>query len=154
MRRKAHVPFGKGLTEKDPNHGHLAGGLLHSAGGRAEKDPAPLGTSPRGPPCPGRQGPGRTPGPTVDLLAPLDAAGDDRARPAGRTRRERAHRPTRPGHLIELTCAEIRRLFITLIVEPARALVCPLHWSNWRRRHQHRARTSHYQRQQASERWP
>ena len=30
MRRKAHVPFGKGLTEKDPNHGHLAGGLLHS----------------------------------------------------------------------------------------------------------------------------
>jgi hypothetical protein len=35
MRRKAHVPFGKGLTEKDPNHGHLAGGLLHSGrGGR------------------------------------------------------------------------------------------------------------------------
>lgn len=33
MRRKAHVPFGKGLTEKDPNHGHLAGGLLHSTGG-------------------------------------------------------------------------------------------------------------------------
>jgi hypothetical protein len=25
--------FGKGPTEKDPNHGHLAGGLLHSAGG-------------------------------------------------------------------------------------------------------------------------
>lgn len=29
MRRKAHVPFGKGPTEKDPNHGHLASGLLH-----------------------------------------------------------------------------------------------------------------------------
>ncbi len=38
MRRKAPVPFGKGPTEKDPNHGHLAGGLLHSAGGRTEKD--------------------------------------------------------------------------------------------------------------------
>ncbi len=38
MRRKAPVPFGKGPTEKDPNHGHLAGGLLHSVGGYAEKD--------------------------------------------------------------------------------------------------------------------
>jgi SRSO17 transposase len=66
---------------------------------------------------------------------------------------EHTDRPA-PPDLIELTCAEIRRLFITLIVEPARALVCPLHWSTWRRRHQHRARTSHYQRQQASERWP
>jgi hypothetical protein len=26
---KPHVRFGKGPTEKDPNHGHLAGGLLH-----------------------------------------------------------------------------------------------------------------------------
>jgi L-asparaginase/Glu-tRNA(Gln) amidotransferase subunit D len=33
MRRKAHVPFGKGPTEKDLNHGHLAGGLLHLTGG-------------------------------------------------------------------------------------------------------------------------
>ncbi|MFJ5036206.1 hypothetical protein ACIQB5_51680, partial [Streptomyces sp. NPDC088560] len=32
------VPFGKGPSEKDPNHGHLVGGLLHSAGGRAEQD--------------------------------------------------------------------------------------------------------------------
>ena len=39
MRRKAPVPFGKGSTEKDPNHAHLAGGLLHSEGGHAEKDP-------------------------------------------------------------------------------------------------------------------
>ncbi|MGH9208078.1 MAG: hypothetical protein ACRD1G_16230, partial [Acidimicrobiales bacterium] len=38
MRRKAPVPFGKGPTEKDPHHGHLAGGLLHSGGGRQEKD--------------------------------------------------------------------------------------------------------------------
>jgi hypothetical protein len=36
-----HARFGKGPTEKDPNHGHLAGGLLHgppgSEGGRTEK---------------------------------------------------------------------------------------------------------------------
>jgi hypothetical protein len=24
-----HVRFGKGPSEKDPNHGHLVGGLLH-----------------------------------------------------------------------------------------------------------------------------
>jgi SRSO17 transposase len=62
---------------------------------------------------------------------------------------EHTDRPA-PADMIELTCAEIRRLFITLIVEPARALACPLRWSHWRRRHQHRARTSHYQRQQAA----
>ncbi len=27
------VPFGKGPSEKDPNHGHLVGGLLHLTGG-------------------------------------------------------------------------------------------------------------------------
>jgi len=26
--------FGKGPQEKDPNHGHLVGGLLHSVGAR------------------------------------------------------------------------------------------------------------------------
>ena len=51
--------------------------------------------------------------------------------------------------MIALTCAEARRLYTTLIVEPARALACSLAWSRWRR-HQHRARTSHYQRQQAT----
>jgi SRSO17 transposase len=65
---------------------------------------------------------------------------------------EHADRPA-PAGLIELTCAEIRRLFIALIVEPTRQVACPLRWSRWRRRHQHRARTSHYQRQQAAERW-
>jgi hypothetical protein len=38
MRRKAPVPFGKGPTEKDPNHGHLAGGLLHLTGGKLETE--------------------------------------------------------------------------------------------------------------------
>jgi hypothetical protein len=30
MRGNSPVRFGKGPTEKDPNHGHLAGGLFHS----------------------------------------------------------------------------------------------------------------------------
>ena len=30
MRREAPVPLRKESAEKDPNHGHLAGGLLHS----------------------------------------------------------------------------------------------------------------------------
>jgi hypothetical protein len=38
MRGNSPVRFGKGPTEKDPNHGHLAGGLFHSGGGRPEKD--------------------------------------------------------------------------------------------------------------------
>jgi hypothetical protein len=38
MRGNSPVRFGKRPTEKDPNHGHLAGGLFHSAGGCAEKD--------------------------------------------------------------------------------------------------------------------
>ncbi len=59
---------------------------------------------------------------------------------------ERAKTP--PG-LIALTCNEIHRLFNTLIVEPARDLRHRLHWSTWRRQHQHRARTSHYQRREA-----
>jgi hypothetical protein len=32
MREISPVRFGKGPKEKDPNHGHLAGGLLHSEG--------------------------------------------------------------------------------------------------------------------------
>jgi SRSO17 transposase len=59
---------------------------------------------------------------------------------------EQAHQPAPPG-LIPLTCNEIRRLLATLIIEPARVLACPQAWSRWRRRHQHRARTSHYHRQ-------
>ena len=59
---------------------------------------------------------------------------------------EHAHAPAPPG-LIPLTCNEIRRLFTTLIIEPTRVFTCPQTWSDWRRCHQHRARTSHYQRQ-------
>jgi hypothetical protein len=59
-----------------------------------------------------------------------------------------------PAELIALTCNEIRRLLTTVVVEPHRALACPQAWSIWRRRHQHRARTSHYQRQEAALGWP
>ena len=64
-----------------------------------------------------------------------------------------ADRPA-PAGMIALTANEIRRLFIVLIVEPTRAVACPLAWSSWRRRHQHHARTRHYQRQQTTEPWP
>jgi SRSO17 transposase len=66
--------------------------------------------------------------------------------------REHDLRPA-PDGLIALTCNEIRRLFTTYVIEPSRALACPLAWSSWRRRHQHRARTSHYQRQEAAQPW-
>ena len=61
---------------------------------------------------------------------------------------ERAEHPP-PGELIALTCNEIRHLFTSLITEPTRRLTDPLAWSHWRRRHQHRARVSHYHRQDA-----
>jgi SRSO17 transposase len=62
---------------------------------------------------------------------------------------EHIHAPA-PPDLIALTCNEIRRLFTIYVIEPHRARACPDAWSHWRRRHQHRARTSHYQRQEAA----
>jgi SRSO17 transposase len=58
---------------------------------------------------------------------------------------EHASRPPPPGQ-IPLTRNEIARLF-TMITQPARGPQHLLHWSEWRRHHQHRAKTSHYQRQ-------
>jgi hypothetical protein len=46
--------------------------------------------------------------------------------------------------MIPLTCNEIARLFNRLVLDPARRLASALTWTNWRRRHQHRSRTSHY----------
>jgi hypothetical protein len=66
---------------------------------------------------------------------------------------EHAARPA-PAGLIALTCNEIRRLFTIFVIEPGRNRACPEAWSLWRRRHQHRARASHYQRQEASHDWP
>ena len=56
--------------------------------------------------------------------------------------RERA-----PTDQIPLTRNEISHLFAAAILQPVRTLGHRLHWSRWRRRHQHRARTHHYQRQ-------
>jgi SRSO17 transposase len=66
--------------------------------------------------------------------------------------REHTERPA-PLGFIALTCGEIRRLFTVFIIEPRRVRACPQAWSAWRRRHQHRARTSHYQRQEAAHGW-
>jgi hypothetical protein len=38
MRGNSPVRFGKRPTEKDPNHGHLAGGLFHLTGGSWKRD--------------------------------------------------------------------------------------------------------------------
>jgi hypothetical protein len=54
-----------------------------------------------------------------------------------------------PAGLIPLTCNEIQRLLIRLVLEPARRPADPEAWSRWRRRHQYRARASHYRRQAA-----
>lgn len=63
-------------------------------------------------------------------------------------RREQApaHDGTSTDGLIPLTCSELQRLFIVLIVQPARDTAHRLRWSTWRRRHQARARHSHYRR--------
>jgi SRSO17 transposase len=59
---------------------------------------------------------------------------------------ERTLRPA-PSGMVPLTRNEISRLFTTLIIQPVRDTWHRLRWSAWRRRHQHRAQTCHYQRQ-------
>jgi len=61
------------------------------------------------------------------------------------TARHREHTPC-PDGLIDITVNELRRLFDALLLAPRRTLHTLLHWSHWRRRHQHRARHSHYRR--------
>src|SRR3954462_2327758 len=51
-----------------------------------------------------------------------------------------------PG-LIPLTCNELQRLLPRQVLDPARRPADPEIWSRWRRRHQYRARVSHYRRQ-------
>ena len=51
-------------------------------------------------------------------------------------------------HLIPLTGNEIQRLF-TALLSPVHDLAHRLRWSQWRRRHQARARACHYRRQAA-----
>ncbi|MFD6823563.1 transposase [Streptomyces sp. NPDC060085] len=55
----------------------------------------------------------------------------------------------KPDGLIPLTCNEIQRLFIALVVRPVHGTAHRLDWSHWRRRHQARSQASHYRRQAA-----
>jgi SRSO17 transposase len=54
-----------------------------------------------------------------------------------------------PAGLIPLTCNELQRLLLRRVLEPGRRQADPEAWSRWRRRHQYRARASHYRRQAA-----
>jgi SRSO17 transposase len=56
---------------------------------------------------------------------------------------ERDSAPT-PAGLIALTVNEFRRLFDALLLVTHRTQTSLLAWSRWRRRHQYRARLSHY----------
>ena len=59
---------------------------------------------------------------------------------------ERARNPD-PGAQIPLTRNEIASLLAGLVIKPAQDAGHRLRWSAWRRHHQHRAKTCHYQRQ-------
>ena len=93
-----------------------------------------------------RNRPRPLPGPPLRRLVPAHHAGHAGARlPV----RHGGDRPKSPGSgLIPVTLGEVRRLLAHLITTaPGRAAAWA--WSAWRRRHQHRAKTSHYQRRQA-----
>ena len=63
------------------------------------------------------------------------------------TATERDAQPT-PTGLITLTVNEFRRLFDALLLVTRHTITTLLAWSRWRRRHQYRARLSHYKRRQ------
>lgn len=62
---------------------------------------------------------------------------------------ERARNPP-PDGLAPLTCNETHHLLAALITQPVHDLRHRLRWSTWRRRHRHRAKTSHYKRRTAA----
>jgi SRSO17 transposase len=64
------------------------------------------------------------------------------------TARERSDHNAEPD-LMPMTLPEAQRLFTRLTSGPIRCIAFVLHWSRWRRRHQARARASHYHRQAA-----
>ncbi len=61
------------------------------------------------------------------------------------------HAQPPPAGLIPLTRNEVARLAAALISPPVRDAGYRLRWSTWRRRHQHTARTCHYQHQAADD---
>jgi len=66
------------------------------------------------------------------------------------TATERDTTPT-PAGLITLTVNEFRRLFDALLLATNHSLATLLAWSQWRRRHQYRARQSHYRRRETND---
>jgi hypothetical protein len=60
---------------------------------------------------------------------------------------DRGRRHPSPSGLSSLTCNEVQHLLAGLLTRPAGELGHRLRWSDWRRRHQARARTCHYRRQ-------
>jgi hypothetical protein len=56
-----------------------------------------------------------------------------------------------PATLMPVTLNEIAHLLAAVITRPAHGTRHRLRWSRWRRRHQHRSRTSDYQRQTADD---
>ena len=56
-----------------------------------------------------------------------------------------------PDDQIPLTRNEIAHLLSSMLIYPAHDTQHRICWSRWRRRHQHRARTCHYQRQAAQD---
>ena len=63
---------------------------------------------------------------------------------------EHAHGPG-PADQIPLTRNKIAHPLSSLTIRPAHDTSHQMRWSRWRRRHQHRARTCHYQRQTAED---
>ena len=56
-----------------------------------------------------------------------------------------------PADQIPLTRNEIAHLLAAVTIHPGRRVSHWMRWSRWRRRHQHRSRTCHYQRQIAQD---
>ncbi len=59
--------------------------------------------------------------------------------------------PGLAAELLPLTVPELRRLLWHLVFPPRPAIEAILAWSRWRRRHQQRARRSHWRRRTSSE---
>ncbi len=83
---------------------------------------------------------------TGSLRGPDAPCGPMSWRPACRRRPGSGGRPA-PAGLIPLTRNEIARLLSATLTWPAPDPSRHLRWSYWRRRHQYRSRTCHYQRQ-------
>jgi hypothetical protein len=86
-------------------------------------------------------------GPPLALLVPVDHPGHARPRLPRGARGRLPHPPPTTSRLISLTCNEVQHLFAALVSVPVGDLEHRRRWSVWRRRHQARARTCHYQRQ-------